>query len=1306
MSARTASATLLITLVGATAAAVFRTPQQGPPAAPARGEAPKPAAKASGGAAARQFPTARLLLQNFFRSQRSERGRDPYDLPVGTLIATVPDPTDSHMDWAFDSYLESIRRAYETSGYVLDSFWVPWGGASDTMLVQGAGAVGRRVREEYPGVMLFRRPFTLPDSAAPAVAPGEKAKQPAGRAAVPLREAAALERPDTARELQIVFLVGEVPTGGVHKGALLRALLTRDSLPLAHTDPVRIVGPSFSGSTASLAWALREWSERTHRTPRSAPVHIISGAATVARNAVAFRNAGPNVDLRATVNTDSSLTRMLLVSVLCRLNIRDDQVLLLRESGTYGSEAARADRAGQADRAPCGRDTLSSARFLQIPFPMNVASLRAEYEAHPRAPAEADGAEAEVRARVSLLDPDRPMDHLPATSVLTAPALEVLLNQIEDAVVEHHIRAVGIVASDVRDKLFLVEKLRRRLRDAQFFTYEGNALFLTPRDNPAFRGMLVLSTYPLTLQNQWWSGNDGQQRLPFPSEGSQGLYNAVLLQLGAADQLSEYATPLVPGVGPPVWLSVVGSRTFVPLSVEASGDTGYVAPGPSARRHGQEPLGVSFFTTVAVLLLSAGVLAFSSAVLRRDPGLEPFGGQPGRELADRVQWGSMVLHRHLYAFLRLLALLSVFVPVSVLVFTAVARNAGGALLRTLLQAALLDAGVLALALAVTDEVRWRAAAQQRKEADPSKPRRGRGNAPPATLAGAGGWSTVAAVALAGAVVVSVAAAALLGLSGEVKVRWDRWIVYLMFCTAFVGVGAALWHLYIAGRCAWRLLPDGSRYARKGWAGCRPAQLAWWGEIGARTLVVGVGLAYFGASLWFTRGIIGASRQATYPLLLSRLSRFDSGVSPILPLALAGAGYAIWCSWHLRRIALLKHSTPFEAACWRAAKDLPCRPHRLGERREDRPRDTVAAAAEDVASVRERLFMVIPDAPGVAVLAFLLVLALMLAAQFHPTIEAISELSGFDLLLRIAMVGSLVSTAWAVYRLVALWEGLVKLLETVGDTPLLPAFGRLPHAAAQLTRLTLWVGTSCDLVQALALAQWRQLRTLYQTGNVARDISVASDTRRKIVDFMKTAPGEPSHRDDRKPLSQREDTLFTEVWKVLEAFWHAEPDSVAVKSAEELLKGKEKTDTGSVVRQHFATPARLWLRAAEEFAAVQFVDYVEWVLQQMRTLAVFLFVTLLATTALVSSYPFQPQSTVKLVFGAVVLVTVASNRNQVLSHIADTDPGRVTWNWSFALNVGLVAVVPLLTLLSSELPGLHSALFSWIQPVLKAITHSG
>src|SRR5260370_41490232 len=38
------------------------------------------------------------------------------DYPLDVLIATLPDPVESHLDWAFDAELEAIRRAYERMG--------------------------------------------------------------------------------------------------------------------------------------------------------------------------------------------------------------------------------------------------------------------------------------------------------------------------------------------------------------------------------------------------------------------------------------------------------------------------------------------------------------------------------------------------------------------------------------------------------------------------------------------------------------------------------------------------------------------------------------------------------------------------------------------------------------------------------------------------------------------------------------------------------------------------------------------------------------------------------------------------------------------------------------------------------------------------------------------------------------------------------------------------------------------------------------------------------------------------------------
>ncbi|MBV9109218.1 MAG: hypothetical protein JO306_07420, partial [Gemmatimonadetes bacterium] len=876
-----------------------------------------------------QFPTARILLQHFLRSSRE---RDPYDLAVGTLIATVPDPTDSHMDWAFDSYLESIRRAYEARNYVLDSFWVPWSEKNDTLLVEGAGAAGIRVREEYPGVMLFRRSYIpRPDSSAEALLDkGAKLGGITDEMRETLRRSAARLVPDTGRALQVVFLVGEVPTAGIHKGAMLRALLSRDSLPTDSADTVRIVGPSFSGSATSLAWALREWRASPERRPGNPPVRIVSGAATVTRNAELFREgaAGPGVQLRATVNTDSTLERVLLESVLCPLHVRPDQVLILRESGTYGHEAAQASDVTCADRR-----TLSPADFLQIPFPMNVAGLRAEYEAHPRAAPEGeDAGAARSRTRLSLRDPDRPMEHLPSTSSLTAPTLEVLMDEIEDAAATHDIRVVGILASDVRDKLFLVEELRGRLHDAQFFTFEGNALFLAPDKNPSLRGMLVLSSYPLALQNQWWTAGSGSQRIPFASEGAEGVYNAVLLQLGAPGKLSEYQLPLghTRWANPPVWVSAVGSRSFVPLLVRPAHDPAHVAPGavsPPAEAH---PPGVGIFTTFSVLLLAAAILFASAGALRAVGEPERVDPAVDAALGDRVRWGSQVLHRHIYAVLRLLALLGVFIPISVLVFTAVAQE-GGALLAFLLHAGALLAGVLGVVLAAASELSW---AEARRRA------RAAGGGEPAPLPGPprlAGVSTLEMLGLAAVVAVSLGIAATPFVGSVLPGFRSRWGVYVLFSSAVAGAGVALWHAWMAVRHGLAVLRAGVSYARaEAWPG-QPVDCALWrGELLGRFTVMVLGFVYFFLSMAFTTTLVHASPARTYPLLLMRLGTLDSGISPLLPLVVAGAGFGAWCTWHLARIQLLRYRTPFEAACWQAeqrcaAPGAPLRMVEIGEK---------------------------------------------------------------------------------------------------------------------------------------------------------------------------------------------------------------------------------------------------------------------------------------------------------------------------------------------------------------------------------------
>ena len=126
--------------------------------------------------------------------------------------------------------------------------------------------------------------------------------------------------------------------------------------------------------------------------------------------------------------------------------------------------------------------------------------------------------------------------------------------------------------------------------DVQFFTYESNVLYLRSDKNLALRGMLVFATYPLILDNQWFTADaDQKQRFAFSSDGVQGTYNATLMQLGyekARPRLP--ANPEIPGgqrsaagrqrasrfhllqtrLRPPVWLSTVGNKTFLPLRID------------------------------------------------------------------------------------------------------------------------------------------------------------------------------------------------------------------------------------------------------------------------------------------------------------------------------------------------------------------------------------------------------------------------------------------------------------------------------------------------------------------------------------------------------------------------------------------------------------------------------------------------------------------------------------------------------------------------------------------------------------------
>lgn len=423
----------------------------------------------------------RLLtdLAQRVKVSKQPASRATYD--VDFIIATVPDYVDSNSGWLADASLAAIQSSMVRNNFVLDRpQLVDW--SRSTARADGLTSTSR-LHERQPGALLFRK--------------------------VDL----ALEHV----QLQVVLLVLETPTAGVHHAALRNAAAFVRAWKRCTGESrrvLRVLGPTFSGSTLSLAIVLNEI--RRNDDSSFQETWVVSGSATADSNSATMATFAPGVNYRATVLTTSVLeTRM--AEFLQRMNPwwRDGQhVALLTESNTeYGHSQ---------NREP-GHGAFKSAEVFK--FPLHVAQLWSErLEAAP-APLFVPGPIVPLNMREAA----PPSDQIPALRPqLTSAVVGSTVESILDAIRHEKLSAVGIFATDERDALFLAREVKRSTPDAQLFLFGTHALYLHPEYVPYLRGTLVASSYSLALANQpetgaWWPGN---VREPFQSMSSEGVFNA------------------------------------------------------------------------------------------------------------------------------------------------------------------------------------------------------------------------------------------------------------------------------------------------------------------------------------------------------------------------------------------------------------------------------------------------------------------------------------------------------------------------------------------------------------------------------------------------------------------------------------------------------------------------------------------------------------------------------------------------------------------------------------------------------------
>ena len=849
-----------------------------------------------------------------------------------------------------------------------------------------------------------------------------------------------------------------------------------------------------------------------------------------------------------------------------------------------------------------------------------------------------------------------------------------MLDDLARTLTRRRIRMVGLLATDVRDKLFLGEELRKRMPDVQFFTYESNVLYLRTDKNLALRGMLVFSTYPLILDNQEMTADAKQnQRFAFSSDGMQGTYNATLLQLGYPSALLDYRPirkALVQridttakadgsaridtvrfetnqrGLRPPVWLSTVGNKTFLPVAVTPVYGSIYLAQAcevdplcPHVPQRYSRPT-LSFLPLTAIVLASFWLFVLALGNIKLDLQLRSAAKHGAsseydlRPIPDRLMEGSLGLHERFYGLLRVVAFVCILLATS------------APILRLLYQ--------------------------------PSRE--------PSPLF------------------------VVLGI--------------LLTVVAVTGLGAILSGIIAVGTLGAPLLRPGVKYFGSGPWRIPSDPWAWRVEVVARLLTALFGVVYLSLSIGFVTDVLNLADPdpQRFWLFFRRALEIDSMVSPVLPLVIGGLGYSVWCTWHLRRIALLKQRTIFESVCEAELSTAP--PRRLTFR--SALRDDLRRSASDIRTIRLRLFRIIPTNWAVGLLAAFVCLGSWLVPQFGLSLEAVTigspdQIPMFDKLFRVIVLAMLLATSWGALRLAAVWMGLRRCLEGFARMPVVTAFDRLPPRLARLTRLSLPGRATGTAIGAVADLQWLHLQGIYEAKKqeFANELGPErTELTAEIAELMK-APAARSHagldRVGRRALVERYGTLHD----VLRELWRLEPmqddvDALIAGLNKEFEKpsprGGEEASTAladppRIRRSGPALAARRGGVRRDPDGGVCRMGHPS----PARARAVHAaFAT--AGHSLLSSYPYPPQSLLRLILlvvlggtvGTLIFVLVQMNRDEVLSRIDRTEPGKVTWNLRFVMNLLTFGALPLLTLLSSEFPELRKFLFAWAEPILKML----
>ena len=499
----------------------------------------------------------------------------PYEVrgSLRFIIATMPDPTHTHLTLTFDRQIAAVMEAAQQQGYLFSRSFFPWDTTqhpeSSTLATRLAAADWLSQVESLPGLMIFRK--LLPVD------------------------------PCDAAKVLFVFVVGERPTGGIDKQQFLNALqimaTIRDRPKASPSDtPLLILGPNFSGSLYSLHYLLEDDSD-------TRPVIIHSGTVSSYRTVRWFQSRCRKrvVVFRSFQESDLYALQHFLAFAVGQQKYDDKEIAIVSEDETaYGDQPPELSDASADDRCKAFPPYSYPPNIPHFYFPRDISHLRSAYQQQIQAASASNSNSAPARTTLPLNIEDTGSDdsvriYSPGQTPLSE---EAILQGIVADLQKHHSVFVVLQATNPLDMLFLSHYLRRAYPEGRIVTIGEDSLLSREVDEPRFQGILALTSYSLLPgiddQAPRFKANLGAAHsdLVFPWNSSVGAFNAMVALLNEpalptcaptvdrckdlpAAGYAEYGWPEAGGQGPaaykeiapPLWLTVIGSNGYWPVAL-------------------------------------------------------------------------------------------------------------------------------------------------------------------------------------------------------------------------------------------------------------------------------------------------------------------------------------------------------------------------------------------------------------------------------------------------------------------------------------------------------------------------------------------------------------------------------------------------------------------------------------------------------------------------------------------------------------------------------------------------------------------